>query len=114
MRIAKNFRMRQLYLTVARAVYKADKEIFKKHFAKAISADMTGERVKVVLIILAKLCGEVEKGYSKSIEKVKATLAEKLSSDLDVLQFMNNQELTKQRYLPALNESEDSENQDDS
>lgn len=48
LRASKNFRDRQLYLVIARATFKADAEIFKKHFAKAIGSDMTSEKVKVV------------------------------------------------------------------
>lgn len=48
LRTSKNFRNRQLYLVIARATFKADAEIFKKHFAKAIGTDMISEKVKVV------------------------------------------------------------------
>jgi len=37
-----------MYLKIARAAYKVDNEIFKKHFAKAIGNDMIAEKVKVV------------------------------------------------------------------
>jgi hypothetical protein len=48
LRTSKNFRERQLYLVIARATFKTDPEIFKKHFAKAIGSDMITEKVKVV------------------------------------------------------------------
>ena len=48
LRTSKNFRERQLYLVIARATFKADPEIFKKHFAKAIGSDMITDKVKVV------------------------------------------------------------------
>jgi Tfp pilus assembly PilM family ATPase len=44
-----------MYLTIGQSVYKADTEVFKKHFAKAIGIDMVEEKVKVVQISLAKL-----------------------------------------------------------
>jgi hypothetical protein len=37
-----------MYIKIARASYKADNEIFKKHFAKAIGNDLISEKVKVV------------------------------------------------------------------
>ena len=36
LRLSKNFRDRQMYLIIAKAAFKADEDIFKKHFAKAI------------------------------------------------------------------------------
>lgn len=66
-----NFRSRQLYLVIAKATFKANNEIFKKHFAKAIGLEMINERVSGVQIALAKLCRVVPEGYSKSIEKVR-------------------------------------------
>jgi len=39
-----------------------------------IGQEMITEKVKVVLISLAKLCSKVQEGYSKSIDKVRATL----------------------------------------
>jgi hypothetical protein len=48
LRNSKNFRERQLYLVIARATFKVDPEIFKKHFAKAIGSDMITDKVKVV------------------------------------------------------------------
>jgi hypothetical protein len=71
LRLSKNFRDRQLYLLIARATFRSDQEIFKKHFAKSIGSEMLAERVKVVRIMLAKLCNEVPPSYSKSIDKVR-------------------------------------------
>ena len=48
LRTSRNFRDRQMYIYVAKASYKADPEIFKKHFAKAIGQDLISEKVKVV------------------------------------------------------------------
>lgn len=45
LRNSKSFRNRQLYITIARATYKADQEIFKKHFAKSIGNDLLNEKV---------------------------------------------------------------------
>lgn len=74
LRSSKNFRERQLYLVIAKSAFKVDNEIFKKHFAKAIGADLLNERVKVVQIKLAKLCHKVPEGYSKSIDKVRQAI----------------------------------------
>ena len=71
LRLSKNFRDRQLYLLIALATFRSDQEIFKKHFAKSIGTEMLAERVKVVRIMLAKLCNEVPHSYSKSIDKVR-------------------------------------------
>ena len=48
LRTSKNFRDRQMFVTIAKAAFKADNEIFKKHFAKSIGQDMCEEKVKVV------------------------------------------------------------------
>ena len=69
LRTSKNFRERQLYIIVALSTYKADNEIFKKHFAKNIAQDLENETCKCVQISLAKLCNEVKEGYSKSLDK---------------------------------------------
>lgn len=37
-----------MYIKIAKASFKADNEIFKKHFAKSIGLDMCNEKVKVV------------------------------------------------------------------
>lgn len=73
--------------------------MFKKHFAKAIGNEMLGERVKVVQVMLAKLCREVPQGYSKSIDKVRQQLSETASAD--VSQFMNDAIIDLTRYLKA-------------
>ena len=48
LRKSKNFRDRIVYLEVAMATYSADNEIFKKHFAKNIAADLEQEKCKCV------------------------------------------------------------------
>jgi hypothetical protein len=48
LRTSKNFRGRQVYLKISKATLKADKEVFKKYFAKSIGNDMCNEKVKVV------------------------------------------------------------------
>jgi hypothetical protein len=37
-----------MYIKIARSTFKAENEIFKKHFAKSIGFDMVNEKVKVV------------------------------------------------------------------
>lgn len=37
-----------MYITIAKSAFKAENEVFKKHFAKNIGNDMCGEKVKVV------------------------------------------------------------------
>ena len=58
-------------MIVAHATYKSDNEIFKKHFAKNIAADLENDKCKCVKIVLAKLCNDVKDGYSKSLDKVR-------------------------------------------
>jgi hypothetical protein len=48
LRVSKNFRDRQIYLQLAKSSYKAEPDVFKKHFAKAIGNDMLNEKVVVV------------------------------------------------------------------
>jgi len=60
-----------LYLIIAKSTFNTDNEIFKKHFAKAIGNDLIDEKVKVVQILLAKICMKVPESYSKSIDKVR-------------------------------------------
>ena len=67
---------------------------------------MLEERVRVVQIMLAKLCKEVPPGYSKSIDKVR-TMLQKLDVP-DITQFMNDEVMTQVRYLQ--NTSADEEN----
>jgi hypothetical protein len=71
LRSAKNFRERQLYVEVATSTYIIDNEIFKKHFAKNIAADLETEKCRCVQIALARLCETVPNGYSKSLDKVR-------------------------------------------
>lgn len=61
-------------MNIAASAYQADNEIFKKHFAKNIAADLENEPCKCVKIVLAKLCNEVPDGYSKSLDKVRVKL----------------------------------------
>lgn len=59
-----------MYLIVATSTFKEEKEVFKKHFAKAIGNEMCEERVTIVKILMAKLVRKVDRGYSKSADKV--------------------------------------------
>ena len=43
LRISKYFRDRQIYINIAMSTYYSDNEIFKKHFAKNIAADLENE-----------------------------------------------------------------------
>ena len=74
LRISKNFRDRQVYLRIAKSTLKADKEVFKKYFAKSIGNDMCSEKVKVVQVMIAKLMMRVTPGYSRSCDKVRENL----------------------------------------
>ena len=65
-----NFRDRQMYLTIAKAAFEADEEIYKKHFAKSIGNEMLEEKVTVVKMMIAKLAKAVPTGYSKSTDKI--------------------------------------------
>ena len=42
-----------MYVIIAKAAYKQDHEIFKKHFAKSMGNDMCEEKVKLVRMMLA-------------------------------------------------------------
>ena len=53
LRLSKTFRDRQMYVIIAKAAYKQDQEIFKKHFAKSMGNDMREEKVKLVRMMLA-------------------------------------------------------------
>jgi hypothetical protein len=55
-----------MYIKISKAAYNFEKEIFKKHFAKAIGNDLMLERVKVVQISIAKLLKIVPPSYSRS------------------------------------------------
>jgi hypothetical protein len=59
-----------MYVVIATAVYKEDKDIFKKHFAKSMGLEMIDEKVNAVKIMMAKLVSKVPRGYSKSTDKV--------------------------------------------
>ena len=48
LRTSRNFRERQMYICISKAAFKADNEVFKKHFAKSLGLDMIDEKVKVV------------------------------------------------------------------
>ena len=72
-----------MYVIIAKACFKADKEIFKKHFAKNMGNDMLEEKVCIVKIMMAKLVAKVPRGYSKSIEKIFEHLANDTSKHAD-------------------------------
>ena len=59
-----------MYIIIAKATLKQDKEIFKKHFAKSMGNDMIEEQVNAVKIMMAKLVSKVPRGYSKSTDKI--------------------------------------------
>lgn len=59
-----------MYITIAEAAFKADKEIYKKHFAKLIGNEMAAEKVTLVKMMIVKLCAIVPAGYSKSTDKI--------------------------------------------
>jgi hypothetical protein len=70
LRMSNNFRDRQMYITIAEAAFKADNEIYKKHFAKLIGNEMADEKVTLVKMMIVKLCAIVPPGYSKSTDKI--------------------------------------------
>lgn len=74
LRLSNNFRDRQMYVTIAKAAFEVDQEIYKKHFAKAICNEMIEEKVTVVKMMIAKLACAVPTGYSKSTDKIAETL----------------------------------------
>lgn len=86
LRRGKNFRDRQVYLKIAKSTLKADKEVFKKYFAKSIGTEMCNEKVKVVQVMMAKLMMRVTPGYSRSCDKVREHLVQNASAD--VKQFL--------------------------
>lgn len=55
LRKSNNFRDRQMYVVIARAAFRGDQEIYKKHFAKSLCADMANEKVTVVKMMIMKL-----------------------------------------------------------
>ena len=87
LRMSKVFRNRQMYVMIANATYKTDKEIFKKHFAKAMGAEMLEEKVNVVKIAMAKLVAKVPRGYSKSADKLFDHLVKTCKTG-EVLQYL--------------------------
>ena len=82
LRLSKNFRDRQMYIKIARHTYRADNEIFKKHFAKNMGNDMIGEKVKVVQITLAKLLMKIPASYSRSSDKLREHLMKDAQADV--------------------------------
>ena len=70
LRKSTNFRNRQMYLSIAKATFEEDQEIYKKHFAKAIGNEMCDEKVTVVKCMIMKLVKKVPTGYSKSTDKI--------------------------------------------
>jgi Trp operon repressor len=86
-----------MYMVVAKATYKVDNEIFKKHFAKSMGLDMIEEKVNAVKIMMAKLVSKVPKGYSKSVDKISEMLAKTCKSG------------EVKQYLPLLNKQKENE-----
>lgn len=87
LRHSKVFRDRQMYVTIAKAAYKGDKEIFKKHFAKSMGNEMCEEKVNVVKIAMAKLVANVPRGYSKSTDKIFEVLMKNCKSG-EIMQYL--------------------------
>ena len=75
-----------MYLKIAKASLKSDKEVFKKYFAKSIGNDMGTEKVKVVQVMIAKLVMLVTPGYSRSCDKLRENFMQNASPD--VKQFL--------------------------
>jgi hypothetical protein len=67
---------------MAVSTFESDPDIFKKHFAKNILADLLEEKCITVKLQLARLCDKVEVGYSKSLDKVRDKLAEENDSTI--------------------------------
>lgn len=88
-----------MYITVAEAAFKADKEIYKKHFAKAIGSEMRDEKVAVVQMMIVKLCAIVPKGYSRSTDGIADVLRQQKKSE--IVQFFDetNEHLRERRFL---------------
>jgi len=99
LRQSKNFRDRQMYLTVAQATYEVDDEIYKKHFAKAIGNEMCHEKVTVVKCMIAKLINKVPKGYSKSTDKISDHLKAQAISEVNQYFSGDNADIGRRRYL---------------
>lgn len=83
LRISINFRDRQMYITIAEAAFKSDKEIYKKHFAKSIGNEMAMEKVTLVKMMIAKLCAIVPPGYSKSTDKIGEAIRKESKSEVN-------------------------------
>ena len=99
LRVSKNFRDRQCYLTIAKAAFEVEDEIYKKHFAKAIGNEMCEEKVAAVKVMIAKLSAAVPSGYSKSTDKIAEHLREQGSSEVNQYFSEENKELDSRRYL---------------
>lgn len=99
LRLSPNFRDRQMYIVVAEATFKSDQEVYKKHFAKALGADMRDEKVKVVLMMIAKLCAQVQKGYSKSTDAIAETIANLKVPEISQFFDETNSHLNQRRFL---------------
>ncbi len=84
---------------IAKSTFKADNEIFKKHFAKAIGSDLINEKVKIVQIVLAKICLKVPEGYSKSIDKIRSQIKYTLSPSDDLLQYLSKEEYKRRSEI---------------
>lgn len=99
------------------STFQSDNDIFKKHFAKNLAADLEHEKCTCVKIVLAKLCNLVPKDYSKSLEKIRQKLID--DGDETILQHMptldqGGTKAEKNRRYLALNygsENNDMENQ---
>ena len=112
LRTSKSFRDRQIYVQIAISTFEEDKEIFKKHFAKNIAADLEQDKCKCVQIMMAKLCNHVADGYSKSLDKVRIKLV--ADNDATVMQYMtindSGKKYEKDRRYLALNYGDDNKN----
>lgn len=96
------------------AAFEQEQEIFKKHFAKAIGSDMLEEKVKVVQIQLAQLCLIVPEAYSKSIDKIRSHLREKVSlTASDVTQYMTKEDYQRHSELKFEEEVNEETKQED-
>ena len=78
-----------MYVTIAKAAFKGDREIFKKHFAKSMGNEMCEEKVNVVKIAMAKLVAKVPRGYSKSTDKIFDVLQKNCKSG-EITQYLGN------------------------
>lgn len=99
LRLSKNFRDRQMYLTIAKAAFEEDQEIYKKHFAKAICNEMAEEKVTVVKMLIAKLANAVPHGYSKSTDKIAETIKAQGNSEVNQFFDADNEAIQSRRFL---------------